>query len=183
MLTEIIKILYLLTQKLYRMRYLCGVVFFFVVLGLSGYAQTDTLRVNPFLSGTSSELNGFLGKLQVRQDSRITDMLVRKNLINQRRNGTEGYRLEIFFSSDTRARERASRVRNEFNLVFPDIRSYLLFQTPNFKVRIGDFRSKSEALKAKAHIASKYPNAFIVRDMIRFPDLYTEPLEQSEEQQ
>lgn len=165
------------------MRYLCSVIFFFALFSSLGYAQTDTLGINSGLSGPTAILEDFLGKLDVRQDPRITDMLIRHNQINQKRNATEGFRLEIFFSSDTKARERAARVRNEFNLVFPDIASYMLFQTPNFKVRVGDFRNKSEALKAKAYIASKYPNAFIVKDMIRFPELFTESVEQSEEQQ
>jgi len=146
------------------------------------YAQKDTLGINSGYS-QSGKLEDLLGKIQIKQDSRITDMLVRHSQINQKRNGTEGYRLEIFFSSDTKAREKAARVRNEFNLVFPDIASYMLFQTPNFKVRVGDFRNKSEALKTKAYIASKYPNAFIVKDMIRFPELITESVEQSEGQQ
>jgi hypothetical protein len=164
------------------MRCLCSVVFLFVLFSSLGYAQTDTLRINSGLSGQTATLENFLSKLQVKQDPRITDMLIRHNQINQKRNGTDGYRLEIFFSSDTKAREQAVRVKNEFNLVFPDIASYMLFQTPNFKVRIGDFRNKSEALKAKAHIASKYPNAFIVKDNIRFPELFTESVEQNEEQ-
>ena len=164
------------------MRYLCSVIFFFVLFSSLGYAQTDTLVINSGISGQAAILEYFLGKLPVRQDPRITDMLIRHNQINQKRNGTEGFRLEIFFSSESKARERAERVRNEFNLVFPDIAGYMLFQTPNFKVRIGDFRNKSEALKIKAHIASKYPNAFIVKDNIRFPELYTESEEQNEEQ-
>lgn len=164
------------------MRYLCGVIFLFVLSGSLGYAQTDTLGINSGMSGQTAILEDFLGKLQVRQDPRITDLLIRHNQINQKRHGTDGYRLEIFFSSENKAREQAVRVKNEFNLVFPDITSYMLFQTPNFKVRIGDFRNKSEALKTKAHIASKYPNAFIVKDMIRFPQLFTESVEQSEKQ-
>jgi len=164
------------------MRYLCSVIFFFVLFSSLGYAQTDTLGINSGISNQAALLEDFLVKLPVRQDPRITDLLIRHNQINQKRNGTEGYRLEIFFSSESKARERAERVRNEFNLVFPDIASYMLFQTPNFKVRIGDFRNKSEALKIKAHIASKYPNAFIVKDNIRFPELFTESVEQNEEQ-
>lgn len=164
------------------MRYLCSVIFFFVLFSSLGYAQTDTLGINRGNSAQTQNIEEFLGKLDIRQDSRITDLLIRHSQINQKRNATEGYRLEIFFSSDTKAREQAMRVKHEFNIVFPDIASYLLFQTPNFKVRIGDFRNKSEALKAKAYIASKYPNAFIVKDMIRFPELFTESVEQSEEQ-
>ena len=164
------------------MRYLCSVIFIFVLFSSLGYAQTDTLGISSGISGQTAKLEDFLGKLPVKQDPRITDLLVRHSQINQKRNGADGFRLEIFFSSENKAREQAVRVKNEFNIVFPDIASYMLFQTPNFKVRIGDFRNKSEALKTKAYIASKYPNAFIVKDMIRFPELFTESVEQNEKQ-
>ena len=164
------------------MRYLCSVIFIFVLFSSLGYAQTDTLVIKSGISSQAATLEDFLAKQPIKQDPRITDLLIRHNQINQKRNGTDGFRLEIFFSSENKAREQAARVRNEFNLVFPNIASYMLFQTPNFKVRIGDFRNKSEALKTKAHIASKYPNAFIVKDNIRFPELITESVEQNEEQ-
>jgi hypothetical protein len=138
--------------------------------------------MNIGISNQTAKMEEIIGKLQIRQDPRITDLLVRHSQINQRRRGTDGFRLEIYFSSENKARELAMRVKNEFNIIFPNIPSYLLFQTPNFKVRVGDFRNKSEALKAKAHIASKYPNAFIVKDMVKFPELFTESVEQSEEQ-
>jgi len=163
------------------MRYLCGVIFFLGLLSSSVYAQTDTLDTSPGISSQTAKMEEFLEKLPVRQDPRITDLLVRHSQINQRRRGIDGFRLEIFFSSGNKAREQAERVKNDFNLTFPEIPAYMLFQTPNFKIRIGDFRNKSEALKAKATISSKYPNAFIVKDMIRFPELFTESVEQKEE--
>ncbi len=164
------------------MRYLCSFIFFFMLLSSLGFAQKDTLATNTGLSNQTAKMDELLGRLQIRQDPRITELLVRHTQINQRHPGIEGFRLEIYFSSDNKAREQAARVRNEFNLIFPNIASYMLFQTPNFKVRVGDFRNKSEALKTKALIASKYPNAFIVKDMIHFPELFTESTEQSEEQ-
>ena len=164
------------------MRYLCSIIFFFVALSSSVFAQTDSLGVNQAISGQRVKMEELLGKLPIRQDARITELLVRHSQINQRRHGTDGFRLEIFFGSDIKAHENATRVKHEFNLIFPDIPAYVLFQTPNFKVRIGDFRNKSEALKSKANIASKYPNAFIVKDNIQFPELFTESLSQPEEQ-
>ncbi len=164
------------------MRYLCSVIFLLGLLSSSVYAQIDTLDINPPISGQTAKLNELLEKLPIRQDPRITDLLVRQSQINQHRRGIDGFRLEIFFSSDKKAREQSTRVKNEFNLIYPEIPVYVTFQTPNFKVRIGDFRNKSEALKAKATIVSKYPNAFIVKDMIRFPELFTESVEQSEVQ-
>ncbi len=164
------------------MRYLCSFIFCFLLWNSLGFAQSDTLGLNSGISVQTAKMEEFLGKLQIRQDPRITDILVRHSQINQRKKGFEGFRLEIYFNSDSKAREHAEKVKNEFNLIFPDIPSYLLFQTPNFKVRVGDFRNKSEALKTKAFIVSKYPNAFIVKDLIRFPELYTERVKQTEEQ-
>jgi hypothetical protein len=146
------------------------------------YAQTDTLGLTPGISVQTAKMEEFVGRLPIYQDQKITDLLVRHSLINQYKQNIEGYRLEIFFSSESNARQQAVKVKNEFNLIFPTITSYMMFQTPNFKIRVGDFRNKSEALKVKAYIASKYPNAFIVKDNIRYPELFTEPEEQPEEQ-
>jgi hypothetical protein len=164
------------------MRYLCSVIFCFLLLNLSSYAQTDTLGITVGLSEQTVKMEDYVGKLPIYQDPRITDLLVRHSLINQKKLNIEGYRLEIFFSSESNARQHAVKVKNEFNLVFPTITSYMMFQTPNFKIRVGDFRNKSDALKVKSYIASKYPNAFIVKDNIRYPELFTEPEEQPEEQ-
>jgi hypothetical protein len=177
-----IKILYLQTQKLNFMRYLCSVIFLLGLLSAPAFAQTDTLGVSQDISSQTARLDELLEKLPIRQDPRITDLLIRHSQINQKKHGIDGYRLEIFFSSGSKAREQAERMKNECNLIYPEIPAYLLFQTPNFKVRIGDFRNKSEALKAKARIEAKFPNAFIVKDIIRFPELFTESVEQSEEQ-
>ena len=163
------------------MRYLCSVIFFLGLMSSTVFAQTDTLNIQQGAVTPAPSLEQFLGQLPIKQDSRITDLLIRHSQINQKRKGIEGYRLEIFFGSDYKAREKATKVKNDFNLIYPTIPAYVSFQTPNFKVRVGDFRNKSEALKAKAAIAYKYPNAFIVKDNIRFPELYTESLEQPEE--
>lgn len=162
------------------MRYLCSMIFFLGLLSSPVFAQQDTLEVLPAHSSQRARLEEFLGGLPVRQDPRITDLLVRNAQLNQKKRGTDGFRLEIFFGSDSKAREKAMRVKNDFNLTFPTIPAYVTFQTPNFKVRVGNFRNKSEALKSKTFIASKYPNAFLVKDNIRFPELYTESLEQPE---
>ncbi|MGE5427344.1 MAG: SPOR domain-containing protein [Methylococcaceae bacterium] len=163
------------------MRYLCSVIFFLGLMSSAVFAQTDTLNIQQGEVKPALTLEQFLGKLPLRQDARITDMLIRHSQINQKHKGIDGFRLEIFFGSDNKAREKATRVKNEFNLIYPTIPAYVSFQTPNFKVRVGDFRNKSEALKTKAAISAKFPNAFIVKDNIRFPELYTESVEQPEE--
>jgi len=54
---------------------------------------------------------------------------------------------------------------------FPDIASYILFENPGyFKVRVGDFRSKTEATRLFLLISKDFPDAYMVPDFINFPD-------------
>ena len=61
---------------------------------------------------------------------------------------------------------------NEFNSKHPKIEAYLMFQEPNYKVRVGDFRSRMDAQRFLHKITEDYPNAFIVKDNeINYPNL------------
>jgi hypothetical protein len=90
---------------------------------------------------------------------------------NKKLDGIDGYRVEIFFSSAMNARERALEIKKEFLSSYPDHNVHILFSAPNFKVRVGDFRTKNEALKLYKKIQKDYPGAFIVPDIIDFPML------------
>ena len=117
-------------------------------------------------------------QLDIRQDSRVDSLLQTHTDMNKRREGIDGFRLEIFFSSGARAREEALKVKTEFLKKHPEETIYVTFQSPNFKVRVGDCRNKSEALKLKEKIKKAYPNAFIVPDIIQFPKLSTDTKQQ-----
>jgi hypothetical protein len=80
-----------------------------------------------------------------------------------------GYRLQLYFGSGVQARARAEKIRSEFSFLHSDIRVYLIFKSPDFIVRAGDFRSKSDALKVLKNLTAGYSNAFIVSDEIAFP--------------
>jgi len=112
--------------------------------------------------------------LDVQQDARIDSLLQHHIEANQRREGTDGFRVEIFFSSGFKARDEALKKKTEFLKKFPDETAYMSFQSPNFKVRVGDCRTKSEALSLQEKIRGSYPNAFIVPDFIQFPKLYSD---------
>ena len=112
-----------------------------------------------------------LGTITLVQDQRISMLLDRQVTLNERKGGVDGYRIQVFFNSGRSAREEALRVKADFLSEFPDIPVYIVYQSPFYKVRVGDFRSKYEALGAFRKIWRKYPSAYIVKDVIPFPDL------------
>ncbi|MCF8368275.1 MAG: SPOR domain-containing protein [Bacteroidales bacterium] len=111
------------------------------------------------------------GKVKVFQDSRIDSLLVKYVEVNQINPAIEGWRIEIFFEAGNTSKKQAMEARAEFINKFSETPSYLLFQQPYYKVRVGDFRTKMEAEKFKKEIESDYPNAFVVSDEINFPRL------------
>ncbi len=88
--------------------------------------------------------------------------------------GMNGYRVQIFFGTGHNSRNNAYQVRNNFASKYQDIQAHVIFQEPYFKVRVGDFRNKSEALKVLKSIEKDFEGAFIVKDYIQFPPLYKE---------
>jgi hypothetical protein len=108
-------------------------------------------------------------RLNVASSSEISDLL-RQQYDQNRKTGTfPGYRLQLYFGSGVQARARAEKVRADFNALYPDTRVYLSFKSPDFIVRAGDFRTKSDALKVLKSLTAGFSNAFIVNDEIAFP--------------
>jgi hypothetical protein len=120
------------------------------------------------------------GKFTIIQDPAIDTLISRYILINKNLsknagyNGMEGFRIQIYASSNRNAREESNKVRADFMSKFPDIISYWLYADPGyFKIRVGDFRTKTEATKLFLIISKEFPDAYLVPDFIHFPDLNT----------
>ena len=117
------------------------------------------------------------GQLNVVQNSGIDTLIRRHIAINKNLYSTygylgrEGFRIQIYSSSNRNAREESNKARADFINKFPNIVSYAQYAEPGyFKVRVGDFRTKTEATKLFLQISKVFPNAYIVPDIISFPE-------------
>ncbi len=127
------------------------------------------LSLAPGIKDFAQEKSKEKGHVQVIQDERV-DLLVSKHIqINQNRQGMDGFRIQIFFDSGNNSKTKAQSIYEEFKAKYPDIGAYLSFKAPNYKVRVGDFRTRLDAQRFLNEIIAEYPSAWIVADMIRFP--------------
>lgn len=84
----------------------------------------------------------------------------------------KGFRIQVVSTS---SREEAFKVKSDLLNRFRDQKSYVLFQSPNFKVRIGNFILKEEAEKFRKQIAKSFKQGiYVVEDIIE----YTPPAEE-----
>lgn len=83
----------------------------------------------------------------------------------------EGFRVRIFFDNKQTARAESEQIVEDFSTKHPGIAVYRIYENPYFKVTVGDFRTKSEAVRFMHRIRRTYPQAFITREIIRYPPL------------
>lgn len=122
------------------------------------FAQSDTTIVVPKIK-----------RDYVVQDDDITWLVEKYNNQNQTKPIINGYRVQIYFDSGNQSKKKANDVKTQFLAKKLDVPCYLVYQAPNFKVRVGDFRSRYEAYKLYREIRNDFPSAYIVKDEISFP--------------
>lgn len=136
-------------------------IFFPLIIVLSAneiFAQDDTVIVVPKIK-----------RDYVVQDDDITWLVEKYNTQNQNKPIISGYRVQIYFDSGNQSKKKANDVKTQFLSKKSDVPCYLVYQAPNFKVRVGDFRSRYEAYKLYREIRNDFPSAYIVKDEISFP--------------
>jgi hypothetical protein len=137
-----------------------------LVLNLATFGQNAYQKA----AVESDGLPEIISKLHPEQDSRLTELVKWQIENNRKKSGIDGWRVEIF-SSSSDAYEKAKKVKQEFLSSFPELEVHIRFIAPDFKVRVGDFRTRNEALKLRKQIQDRYPESFEVKDIIKFPEL------------
>jgi hypothetical protein len=80
-----------------------------------------------------------------------------------------GYRIRVYFENGQNARGKSEAVARSVSAAFPGIGVYRSFDSPNFKVCVGDFRTKDDALKVYHALKGTYPTAIILKETINYP--------------
>ncbi len=108
----------------------------------------------------------------VTKDARL-DILTAKQVQMNKRNAMmtpnglyKGFRIQVI---STNKRDDAFRIKAELLARYPEHKTYVVFQSPNFKVRIGNFIKRDDAEKFKAVLNRAYPQGvYIVEDGVEY---------------
>jgi len=111
------------------------------------------------------------GKIRFQQDSLIKDLVIRHMIKNKQNPRIDGYRIRIYSDLGTHARKESEEYKARFYENFHDIPIYQDYDRPYWKVYVGDFRTKIEAIKSLKKVKREFPAAFIVPDQINLPEL------------
>ncbi len=118
----------------------------------------------------SAHVNG-QGNVRITQDSKMIALFDKKIMENEEKQYITflGYRVQVYMGNNQKksksdAIEREKKIKE----VFPELSSYLSFASPFWKLRVGDFRTHTEALVMSKKILAAFPEmngeVYIVRD-------------------
>ena len=97
------------------------------------------------------------GTVTINQDENIETMLNLKKEINK--NSTDRYKIQVYSGN----RSEAETIQSEFDSSYPDWRSTIVYEYPNFKIWAGSFTSRLEADRALRDVKHTFPGAFIFK--------------------
>jgi hypothetical protein len=152
------------------MKILSCVAFFFLFGICSEKVNGQAMNVFDDLESSKSGE----GKIRIIQDKSIEAAFEKFQLEQNKHRGIEGYRIRIFSDSGPNAKSRFEEAKARFIGIFEDVRLHESFVYPNYKLYVGDFKTKSEALKVLKAIEGIFPDAFIVQTKINFPNFKSE---------
>ena len=109
------------------------------------------------------------GSVVVHKDPRI-DQLVKKQIeINEittrdSRRYVQGYRIQVINTND---RNKAMDAKTRIYQEFPELKAYLMWKAPFYKLKVGNFKDRKEAEDYLINIQRIFPTGvYVVRDII-----------------
>lgn len=133
-------------------------------------AIDSTLHGKHIMSLMPSKEKGDKADVNISQSQAIINAL-NAHIANNPNRTISGYRVRIFFDNNQNARQASENTLKDFCRKHPEISAYRSFQSPYFKVTVGDFRTKSEAMELLERIKGEYPSAFILKENINYPTI------------
>lgn len=99
------------------------------------------------------------GTLTVNQDAKITQLLDIKKSLEKENKLSDGFTIQLYYGNLKKANSVMSNYRNK-HASWP---ASIEYETPNYKVWVGNYTSRLEADRALLEIKRNFPAAFVLK--------------------
>lgn len=130
------------------------------------YRYEDLSDTERMLLGTRSQLSNHYSDDMVE----VPDLYMQEIIVNERQiDPYAGYRVQLL---STRNVAEADSVRDYFvawadsTIAGYEPDAYVVFRSPNYRVRAGDFQNRDRAIHFSGMLKSRYPDAWVVHERI-----------------
>ena len=114
------------------------------------------------------------GNIKINRNNKLDSIIKLKKELNSR---IQNLRIQIY-SGD---RENAEQIIEEFIEIYNDTTADVIYETPNYKVWVGNFYTQLEADKRLIEIRKKFRSAFIFRPELQ--EIIEDEIKKEEDQE
>jgi hypothetical protein len=106
---------------------------------------------------------------QIFRDPRVDSLINKQIQINEvttrdSRRNIPGYRIQVANSND---RNQVFAIKTKIYQIYPELKPYLIYQPPNYKLKVGNFKTPEEAEPYFQRLTKDFPSGvFLVHDII-----------------
>ena len=135
---------------------------------LSSFLSLFTLSLLAQTDSTGKSANDSVTVI-IHQDSRLDQLVKKQASINEitsrdSRRTDKGFRLMII---STTSRDEALAAKTKVYTYFPELKAYLWYQSPYFRVKAGNFKDRKDAESYQRRLNTYFPKGvFIMKDII-----------------
>jgi len=112
-----------------------------------------------FVGLSTCYINGQDQKSNLSQDPKFKQLLNEKRKINASLTVNDSYKIQIYSGGS----ENAKKTLSEFKQEFKGLDATIVFNTPNYKVWVGNYRTRIEAEKNLVDIKDSYKNVLLIK--------------------
>jgi hypothetical protein len=112
---------------------------------------------------------GYAQDTLIYKDPRVDSLIKKQIQINElttrdSRRNIPGYRIQVAKSND---RNQVFAIKTKIYQVYPELKPYLIYQPPNYKLNVGNFRTPEEAEPYLQKLTQDFPSGvYLVHDII-----------------
>ena len=126
------------------------------------------------ISLSHTTLIGQNGNVEINQSNKLDSIIKLKKELNSK---IQNLRIQIF-SGD---RDNAEQIIKEFIEIFNDTTADIMYETPNYKVWVGNYYTQLEADKRLLEIRKKFRSAFIFRPELQ--EIFEDEIDEKSDQE
>lgn len=97
--------------------------------------------------------------ITLNEDLKIHQLLELKKSLEEENKLTDGYTIQLYYGE----KNSANNVIRKYRYTYDSWSATIKYETPNYKVWVGNFSSRIDADRALIEIKEKFPSAFILK--------------------
>lgn len=90
------------------------------------------------------------------QNDTLKKFIQKKRVFNKKYG--YGYRIQLYNGFETEAK----KTRAKFRIKFPDIKTYIVYKSPEWKIQVGNYKTQLEADRALLALKKEFYGAIVI---------------------